>query len=939
MISIRHSLRLTAVFVMFMVIVTCTSVLAEPLTLYKAGNIATARENLKRYAWSKDIVEGWKQRVERALREDREFFEDMISPLTPWPLYGQNCPACVGKQSTMGESGLYEWSVAEPDKLRCKYCGTVYPNSKYPETGSITCPEMGQTFTFYLTEEERAHPEDTSGKYAFRWANWPVHTSWSGILRYNRANWCISRILILAKLYAITGDVRYAERAALIMDIVAQRYPNWLYHSYNGTYADCPPGEAAASMGKYPSAGKFPVKTIFTAFKGLHTKGDYAVLNNGFWGAGRFGCSGSDGRLILDMTVAYDLIHEAERPDGRPVLSPEMSEQIVNDLILAGCEDTENWNAINNKCGPGRAMSGAVGILFNRPQSVRRALEGFEALMDHSFHFDGFCKETPSYSGMHLNLMRNIPEILSGYSDPEDFIPGDGRILKNFNPFLETDRYRLALASMVRMLDFNNCYPVIGDTHFDSGISPIYAEVLTAHYDKEYAYLLEDAQGAPLAEKGGEYALWHRPQDITIGPASRFYPSEWFPGWHVGVLRGGRAGSHTAFYFNGNAHGIHRHYDTLGIIYSAHGQELASDRGYIWDDPRNAWTKSTLSHNIVTVDGANQNVENCRSTLELFGVSPFVEVTQASANAYRQCDLYQRTCALVKLTEDRTYAVDFFRISGGKLHRYGFNCNGRLVNIKGANPKPADMEIKWLSNLRADTPSTPFSATWDYNGVKMDMLMLNDVDRLIVADAPGWRNNRGESLNAPPIQQILAEQTDETSAHSHFTVVMAPYKGASSPVKSARVILNDLKSGAIAAEVELADRTDYIISAADDKTRTYGPITMSGRFGFASVDAEGNLIRAYLLNGTKLLCGDRGISLAEARFPLKVTSVEGRIFRLAESIPSNLKLRGAYLLAGETGFEIESTTAKSITVRDYPAIECDVVTVINSGNYTHKNLK
>jgi len=39
---------------------------------------------------------------------------------------------------------------------------------------------------------------------------------------------------------------------------------------------------------------------------------------------------------------------------------------------------------------------------------------------------------------------------------------------------------------------------------------------------------------------------------------------------------------------------------------------------------------------------------------------------------------------------------------------------------------------------------------------------------------------------------------------------------------------------------------------------------------------------------------------------------------------------GAYLLAGETGYEVESTTPNSITVRDYPAIECDHVFILNS---------
>lgn len=56
--------------------------------------------------------------------------------------------------------------------------------------------------------------------------------------------------------------------------------------------------------------------------------------------------------------------------------------------------------------------------------------------------------------------------------------------------------------------------------------------------------------------------------------------SEYYPGWQVGVLRSGNDSSQTAFYFNGYAAHGHRHSDTLGILYHAFNQELASDRGY-----------------------------------------------------------------------------------------------------------------------------------------------------------------------------------------------------------------------------------------------------------------------------------------------------------------------------------------------------------------------
>jgi len=266
----------------------------------------------------------------------------------------------------MGECGIYRWSIDKPDRLVCKYCGTVYPNAKYPETGKLVCPKMGQTFTYHETEAERAHPDDRSGKHAFRWASWPVHTSFSGLIRTYKARYVIGQILPLAKLYAITGEAKYAERAAWIMDRFARVYPGYLFHSYNGTYADCPPAEAAKELGRNPGGGKFPKQVIVNAF-GLHQRKNHASLCNGFWGAGRYSCSGGDGSTILDMTVAYDLIRDAKRSDGTPVLSEPMDRRIVNDLILAGCRDSENWQAINNKCGPGRALGAAVGLLFQQP--------------------------------------------------------------------------------------------------------------------------------------------------------------------------------------------------------------------------------------------------------------------------------------------------------------------------------------------------------------------------------------------------------------------------------------------------------------------------------------------------------------------------------------------------------------------------------------------
>ena len=270
----------------------------------------------------------------------------------------------------------------------------------------------------------------------------------------------------------------------------------------------------------------------------------------------------------------------------------------------------------------------------------------------------------------------------------------------------------LALLSMVKMIMPDRKYPVIGDTHYTGGLSSIWVETLADHYGNAYAGLLEAVQGAPLEKRGSEYALWHRPPDMKVsGQADLPLRTEYFPGWQVAVMRNGNPAGDTAFYFNGYAYHGHRHMDTLGIIYFAHGKELASDRGYIWDDPRNAWTKSTLSHNLVTVDGQNQVREARHSTLELFAVAPGLEVIQSSANAYAQCSQYRRTCALVQLPNDNSYAVDFFRVTGGDLHHYCFNSNGDEFELHGLDLQPQDGKISWMENLRVAQPAETWRAT------------------------------------------------------------------------------------------------------------------------------------------------------------------------------------------------------------------------------------
>jgi hypothetical protein len=579
---------------------------------------------------------------------------------------------------------------------------------------------------------------------------------------------------------------------------------------------------------------------------------------------------------LTALTVAFDLIRDVRYPDGGRIVDEDVERRIVDNLIAAGCTDMENWDSLSNKGTAVLGLSAAVGRLLEQPERVRRALGGFNRMLEGRYHFDGFYSESPAYAVHNLSNTRELPDLLFGYTDPPGYQPEDGPRLIDHNPFAE-GRFRLALESLIRMLAPGNHLPVIGDTHHETRLDLLCADVLAARLGGRYAGVLEAIQGAPLSAKGSEYALWYRPPGLEPeGSAALPLRSEWFPGWHVGVLRGGREKNDTALFLNGNENRWtlrtgHRHHDILSLSFYAFGEELVSDRGYfsgsgyrLKDGRRGQdWVRSAFSHNLVVVDEQDQARRSCGSSLELFGVSPGIEVVQASGvDVYPQCKQYRRTCALVGTLGDPIYAVDIFRVAGGQTHQYGFNCNGSLVSSDRADSafRPAELSpvwTRWLRNAKAFRPEAPSTFTWQHGDVKLDLLVLNakeSLERVVVADAPGWRRARPAELEKPPIQQVLVENRSsgpDVALSTQYVTLIVPYRGATSPVLSAQLLENDPTSGVVAVEVTLEERTDRVISTLDQQQRRYGPATVAGQFAFCSTDGRSSAVQGYLLNGTQ----------------------------------------------------------------------------------------
>ncbi|SEP28815.1 Heparinase II/III-like protein [Halogranum amylolyticum] len=159
-------------------------------------------------------------------------------------------------------------------------------------------------------------------------------------------------------------------------------------------------------------------------------------------------------------------------------------------------------------------------------------------------------------------------------------------------------------------------------------------------------------------------------------------------GFGFTALRAGSAAQGTGrgvwTYYGRNAFGpdsgygtSHCHRDTLNLGLFGHGLNLAPDLGYpeeTGDWPKRwNWTANTISHNTVVVNERKQD-KQWVSSPQRFDHTDRVQVFDIEADdAYEETDMYRRATAQVTVDDSDSYIVDFFRVQGGDDHHFSFH--------------------------------------------------------------------------------------------------------------------------------------------------------------------------------------------------------------------------------------------------------------------------
>ncbi|RAV09227.1 heparinase II/III domain-containing protein [Paenibacillus contaminans] len=183
----------------------------------------------------------------------------------------------------------------------------------------------------------------------------------------------------------------------------------------------------------------------------------------------------------------------------------------------------------------------------------------------------------------------------------------------------------------------------------------------------------------------------------------------------------------------------HGHFDTLQIGMHGFGLDVTPDLGYpeFADDVdmhRAQWVINTVSHNTVVVDKRKQSPQWV-GLPHHFDDSGAVQLIDVEAPlVYPQTRLYRRMTAMIRADEVNSYAVDIFRVKGGSEHCFSFHGADAEVTTAGLSMSRQADESGVYEGTYAG-PDVPFGVRaddiegWNYRGSGYHWLRNVDRDR------------------------------------------------------------------------------------------------------------------------------------------------------------------------------------------------------------------
>jgi hypothetical protein len=633
--------------------------LKDARTLFTDAEIAQARANVAQYPAARALMDGYIKDANYWVDWTDEALRDVVTSAEV-PRAFDCCPAgCPihGRKIFEVTGSTYPWIIdpKEPFKVKCPIGGETYPSNDYGK--------------FYHSGfKDRS---DFNGPYVDDGRGWvaPDGQRYWFVAHWNHFLWMMhgsaphpnlsTGLTALGRAYLLTGDARYAHKAAVLLRRIAEVYPNMDHESQSRF------GEILAAKGE-----RYTGKVV-----------------NAIW----------ESFLIAGFAEAYDAIWPSL--DGDTALQrlygqdgPALRAFIEANLLEDGIDAYYEWKTRGNYGMHQRSLL-VLAIVRQHGDNARYLASiidepggtmfmGLRYALTSLLWRDGEPYESPEYNAHWVANLSQLATLLPRLGRDVATLP---RLRRLFDAPLEA----VAIGKFTPAI--GDSFTVYGGTAIEENLTA-YQIAYQLYHDPRYAQVLAGFGAAGPTGFRDFNALLHPPVEVRAQVAPGRYlppqPSRLLSGFGLGLLNDPADTTALSLYYG--LHVTHSHFDRLAFDLYAHGQPMMPELGY--PDAMNelipgiyTWSLNTISHNTVTVDAGTQP-GNAAGTVELFADGGWARAMAVNApGTYPQCDVYRRTQVMVDSGAGRSYVVDVFEVRGGRQHDYSLHGPPGKFTLTGGN--------------------------------------------------------------------------------------------------------------------------------------------------------------------------------------------------------------------------------------------------------------
>ena len=815
-------------------------------------------------------------------------------------------------------AGLYGWVIdplADPWKVKCPICGSRFPANDF---GSYYALGLDKKGVFSRERAQQRHMELFGGLAGTGYLKnelhpekdpaWGIDDGYGCDRAFDRGHGYYIAMYLHTVMYGngsslsgpvpialtafrdaylYTGDIRYGRAGAILLDRVADFYPDYDWYQwhdlrgeeYRGNILDPAWSCFLATLYAQCYDAFFPVYDDPELIAFLSAKAAQQGLANPK-------LSADDLRFNAEEGILRTVFRDSVRCKIAGNFGMTQSAVATAAVALNTLPETKQWldwvlgaGDIVTNCGPTPPDRTGGNLLAQLTDVVDR---------------DGMGNESaPGYNRLWISQLLQVAQVLEGYQ------------LYPAADLYKHPKFRKMLYAQLPVIMGGSYTAHIGDAGSCGGvfITPD-EELLIAGFmstnDPVFAQALylkhgNTVKGLRYPDSCPDPSRLEADVDAVIAKRGKFYlGSTLQSGYGLMALRNG---SRDIWMYSGSTSG-HGHCDGLNLGMDAFGLNMLPDLGY----PRHTgpehnriqWVASTISHNTVVVDTEAQLRSQDRGLPLHFDDGGWVRLMDADKHkVYPQTDTYRRTVVMVDVDDTVSYGIDFFRVVGGSDHLYSFHAmSHEIAHTEGLHlvkqesgtyagpeipygPDPSPLSgvswdhnvftypdgYTWLDQVEKDlSPERQFAvdfAITDYrklledpNGLHLRLTMLCSTPLDEVSIANGYPPAKAENLQ-PCLKYLLARHK---GGDTLFTSVLEPYrtKRYIRSIEAAPVTPEDPTVRAVKITLK-SGRVDYVVYAPDQETE----YTVDSRFrfrGFIGVASfsDGRLTRGYLHDGSTL---------------------------------------------------------------------------------------